>query len=293
MYRRTAEANKAIAEKWAAERVLVSEGKGTRDWTPEQQKDILEKGKAYDENGLAFQGQHMKSVEAYPDYQGTPDNIQFLTKQEHLDAHGGNWKNPTNWYYNPETKECMEFGNDEIISCEVILLRNPIVSRSEINCAPGRDSMEALAKEDKNTDDSEINASRVLFDEVKHGKSRGYSASKKLVRQKESAFIRALKGVKQYIVEHPAETIEIVLLAVGGIGRAIYSSRSSKNSSGSANGMKPSHSTESNIASAVAEVIEQTSRSSPREHEVPGHGQHYHTKDGIIWKEKGSYRRGG
>ena len=34
-------------------------------------------------------------------------------------------------------------------------------------------------------------------------------------------------------------------------------------------------------------------RSSPEEHTVPAHGQHYHTKDGVIWKEKESYQRGG
>ena len=33
--------------------------------------------------------------------------------------------------------------------------------------------------------------------------------------------------------------------------------------------------------------------SSPSEHIVPGHGQHYHTKDGVIWKEKDPYKRGG
>ena len=34
-------------------------------------------------------------------------------------------------------------------------------------------------------------------------------------------------------------------------------------------------------------------RSSPEEHTVLAHGQHYHTKDGVIWKEKEPYQRGG
>jgi len=34
-------------------------------------------------------------------------------------------------------------------------------------------------------------------------------------------------------------------------------------------------------------------RSSPEEHTVPAHGQHYYTKDGVIWKEKEPYQRGG
>jgi hypothetical protein len=32
---------------------------------------------------------------------------------------------------------------------------------------------------------------------------------------------------------------------------------------------------------------------SPKEHIVPAGGQHYHTKDGIVWREKEAYRRGG
>ena len=83
------ERNKAVREAWIKEQNLVQEGKGTRAWTPEQQKDILEKGKAYDDSGKAIEGQHMKSAEQYPEYQGDPGNIQFLTSAEHLEAHNG------------------------------------------------------------------------------------------------------------------------------------------------------------------------------------------------------------
>ena len=99
------ERNKAIRQAWEKEHQLVQEGKGTRDWTKEQQQDILDpdKGKAYDDQGRAFEGQHMKSAAEYPEYQGNPDNIQFLTRDEHLEAHKGSWQNPTNWYYDPKT----------------------------------------------------------------------------------------------------------------------------------------------------------------------------------------------
>ena len=49
MSRRTAESNKAILAAWNKEQELVQEGKGTREWTPKQQQDIFEKGKAYDD----------------------------------------------------------------------------------------------------------------------------------------------------------------------------------------------------------------------------------------------------
>ena len=68
MSRRTSEASKAVREAWQKEQKLVSDGKGTRDWTVEQQKDIIEKGKAYDDDGRAFEGHHMMSAEEHPEF---------------------------------------------------------------------------------------------------------------------------------------------------------------------------------------------------------------------------------
>jgi len=123
MSKRTQEAQKAIASAWEKEKELVSVGKGTRDWTPEQQKDILERGKAYSNDGRAFEGHHMKSVSAFPEYQGNSDNIQFLSREEHSLAHGGSFQNPTNGYYNSISGETSEFNADELIPCKVELSR--------------------------------------------------------------------------------------------------------------------------------------------------------------------------
>ena len=112
----------AVRKAWKREQQLVWEGKGTRDWTREQQRDILnlKKGRAYDDLGRAFEGQHMRSAAEYPEDLGNPDNIQFLTRDEHLKAHKGSWKNPTNWYYDPLTDTYTDFGNDQIAPCEAI-----------------------------------------------------------------------------------------------------------------------------------------------------------------------------
>ena len=79
MSNRTQQSYKAIRDAWKKESSLVKEGKGTRDWTPEQQKQLLDRGKVYDEEGKAFSGHHMKSAEHFPEYQGDSDNIQFLS----------------------------------------------------------------------------------------------------------------------------------------------------------------------------------------------------------------------
>lgn len=127
MSNRTANATKAVADRWLQEQELVNQGKGTRDWTRDQQQDILEKGKAYDENGRAIEGHHMKSVERYPEYQGNPDNIQFLSRTEHRAAHGGNFQIPTNGKYDYITKETIDFSGDIYEPCQVIDLSNPII----------------------------------------------------------------------------------------------------------------------------------------------------------------------
>lgn len=106
----------------------MQEGKGTRDWTEEQQRDILnpELGKAYDEDGKAFEGHHMKSAEAYPEYQGNPENIQFLSRTEHTQAHGG-WRKPTNGYYDYITGITYDFEEDVLTPCKVITLSNSVI----------------------------------------------------------------------------------------------------------------------------------------------------------------------
>jgi len=125
MSNRTAEASKAIREAWEREKTLVLKGQGTRDWTPEQQKDIIDKGKAYDEDGKAFEGHHMKSAEKYPEFQGDADNIQFLTRSEHRDAHGGDFHNPTNGYYDNISKKTTNFGDNKYTPCKPMQLKNP------------------------------------------------------------------------------------------------------------------------------------------------------------------------
>ena len=157
------ERNKAVREAWNKELELVQEGKGTREWTPEQQKDILERGRAYDEKGKAFEGQHMKRAEMYPEYQGEPGNIQFLTRAEHFEAHDGNWQNPTNWYYNPITKEKFDFGDGPFMPCEIIHLPEPIVSIQLTQENKNKESLNLVksVNENKTEDTVEIGVSHV------------------------------------------------------------------------------------------------------------------------------------
>lgn len=124
MSNRTSEANKAVAQAWLREAALVRQGQGTRNWSPEQQADILSKGKAYDANGKAFEGHHMKSAEEYPAFQGEAGNIQFLSRSEHLAAHDGCFTNATNGYYNPVSGKFEGFQGAGYSPCKAVPLTN-------------------------------------------------------------------------------------------------------------------------------------------------------------------------
>lgn len=101
------ERQKAVDEAWAKEVELVRQGKGTRNWSADEQKELLSTGKV---NG--YYGHHMSSVKNDPANAGNKDNIQFLNYDEHIHgAHQGDTKNATNGYYDPETGQMHTFQN--------------------------------------------------------------------------------------------------------------------------------------------------------------------------------------
>lgn len=292
MSRRTAESNKAILAAWNKEQELVQEGKGTREWTPKQQQDILEKGKAYDDDGVAFQGQHMKSAEVYPEYQGDPGNIQFLTRAEHLEAHNGNWRNSTNWYFDPVTKEKYDFGDNPFIPCEIIQLQEPVVTVLDDDSGFKEQKPEEKIQWDKSED--VLNQEKEV-DKMTDKKPNTVTSPKIQTPKKSNMFVRGLKSVGRFIVEHPVESLEIVGAVIGGVAKVISSFRGNGagSSTHSTAHKNDSNSTSTSISEKVADIVEKTDRSMPSENDVSRHRQRYHTKKGVIWKDKAPYHRGG
>ena len=147
MARDIAKANRAVAEAWKREKELVKKGMGTRDWTPDQQRDILATGKAHDADGKAFEGHHMKSVSKYPDFQGEPDNIQFLSRDEHMKAHAGK---PTNGYYDYSLgKITVWFDDDTLIPIEPKPLKELADEVKEIMAKSEQPNEEAEEEQDE------------------------------------------------------------------------------------------------------------------------------------------------
>lgn len=116
---------KAVRDAWSREKELVSKGQGTVDWSSEQQKELMETGHV-----KGYEGQHMKSVNEYPEYASSADNIQFLTHDEHLEAHNSGeeksgYRSPTNGYYDASTKTMHSFGENPPHAPETIELSTP------------------------------------------------------------------------------------------------------------------------------------------------------------------------
>ena len=240
MSNRTSLAQKAIRDAWKREQSLVQNGKGTRDWTAEQQKDIIDIGIAYDENGVAFQGQHMKSVEQYPEFQSDSNNIQFLTRDEHLEAHGGNWQNPTNGYYDYRTKKMIAFG-DALPPCPIIKLSNPIYAKLH-------------------TPPNNVNNTTCT---VKN--SRNHINLKHRLNLIKKGFIGKLKFVGNWVKQHPIQTVEIVLMSSAIVTQGINLRKSFKTSKTSINNVIP------DIGNNNIITLEKTPRKSPDKHQVGGH----------------------
>lgn len=308
MSRRTADASKAIRLAWEKEQQRVLEGEGTRDWTEKQQQSIIDRGKAYDDDGKAFEGQHMKSAAEYPEFQGEPENIQFLTHQEHFEAHRENWQNPTNWYYDPVNKQFLDFGEEKYIPCEVIKLSTPICTQNSEVLNENDSTQKKNAVEDEPGFADEIKAETVSTEKkafVAKGDSlRGASVS--ITKQSESFIVRGFHkvtdGWKNFSSSHPILSsiiVEGTKIAAG----AALSYGASKVAGGSRNG---SHNTGSSIqrpsvnssgtskaaetlASAISDSLEHGTHASPIEHTVSGYTRHWNGKEIHV----APYMRGG
>ena len=310
MSRRTSEASKAIRDAWKREQKLVSEGKATRDWTLEQQKEILELGKVYyhskdpdDINeGKAFEGHHMKSAEAYPEYQGDSENIQFLSRSEHQEAHGGDFRNHTNGYFDPVTKITLEFGDNKYEPCKIINLTNPIVKLRDIKQVASETTETAPEKDFNNAQRVDNSTAKKPRTPVPPISKTTPKAGKGFVEK----IIDSVEVVKGFGERHPVlkNILKFGGLAAVAIGTKVIVDDSKRSEKSPKTHFKEDHlsiSSDDCVNSLDTDNYDVKSssknypekRSSPKKHTVTAHGQHYRTNDGVIWKEKEPFPRGG
>lgn len=213
MSKRTAEASRAVKEAWERERLLVLEGNGTRDWTEEQQRSIIDLGKAYGDDGKAFEGHHMKSAEKYPEFQGDANNIQFLTRDEHRLAHGGNFRNPTNGRYDPERHSTQVFGEGPCEPCAVIALSDPIAAESfscNLSIRPAVSSKSEMSEVPTNLKSLE---SDCRADPLRQSCEPDGKTLQRFGRSIADKFCELASSVKEFSERHPYATGAVILLA--------------------------------------------------------------------------------
>ena len=245
MSNRTSKANRAILSAWEREQELVRNGQGTRDWTQEQQQDILERGKAYDVDGRAFEGHHMKSAEAYPQYQGDPENIQFLSRIEHGQAHDG-WQKPTNGYYDYLTGITYHFDEEGFLPCKIIVLSDPIIAIDTYCIDTGEDALEQVDEEKAADSTKQIFDSQQSVPESPSISKSIINPPHKLITKEK--VINGLKGVvntvREYSNQHPVVTaiVEggVLALGIGLVGKAINTTMQAKPSTGSSHSLSNS-----------------------------------------------------
>ena len=315
MSNRTAVATKAVNDAWKKERELVQIGKGTRDWTQEQQEEILERGRVYyhsddpndKDDGKAFEGHHMKRVEAYPEFQGDADNIQFLTQKEHLAAHKGKWTNPTNWYYDPVTHVFTDFGEGMYIPCAVINLSYP-VNRIDLNDEKTEDNRPekanlkesaSFSKESKQTSSQKISGTKPKPTEEK---TDLLSCDKGLLK-------KAVAGGKKAVrlaTEHKGKIvggIAVIGIVAEVVDKVVNSSSVSKPTDSQNDNTYPSDDFGGSYSEKTDEdsfdveehddIENETTEKPYTPNDVPAHRERYHLKDGtVVWREKQPYPRG-
>ena len=114
-----AERSKGVREAWKNEKALVEQGRGTRDWSEAQQSQLMQTNRVE-----GYDGHHMKSVSTYPQHAANPNNIQFLSKQEHIELHQA--YKQTNGRYDPATKQMANFRSDELRAPQSKVLAQPV-----------------------------------------------------------------------------------------------------------------------------------------------------------------------
>ena len=115
----------AVSKAWSRERREVLQSRGSRNWSQKEQREIIATGKCH-----GYEGQHMLSVKSHPEHAGNETNIQFLTHEEHFQAHGGNWKNNANGRYNLKTKK-VDLFEGEIPKTNYRKLSDPLSERAK------------------------------------------------------------------------------------------------------------------------------------------------------------------
>lgn len=117
--------NVGVSQMWDYLKAEAQMGGNLSGFTPEQQSELLERGKIRN-----FEGHHINSVDAHPDLQANPDNVVPLEEhrfgdgpRNHFAAHNSNWRNPTEGQL-IDRNQILRETNDQRVSEKRMEIRN-------------------------------------------------------------------------------------------------------------------------------------------------------------------------
>lgn len=108
--------NSGVSMAWKYEQAeILMGGNGYADWSDTQRQEILDRGRV-----RGAEGHHINSVSEHPPQQANPDNIKFMkNKDEHLAAHNGDWKNPTDGDLIDRNSRLEDLNNKSVLKNEL------------------------------------------------------------------------------------------------------------------------------------------------------------------------------
>lgn len=230
-----------------------------------------------------------------------------------MEAHKGSWQNPTNWYYDPDTKKFFDFGDGDIIPCEIIKLSDPIVEIITTNSDNNETAECSLDKENGEFTKDRVSPGKIENNLPNENQNKQPDETDNLLTPNEIYTTKAksrLSGIKtgirkvgRFIIDHPGETIEFIGIVTGIVktSSSIYRKNNSNKTNKLISSTNSAISTNANISDKIDDIVEKTNKSgiisdivkkAYTPNDVPPHGQHFKTKDGYKWIEKKGYHRG-
>lgn len=120
--------SQGVARAWNRERELVRNGRGTREWSVSEQKQLLDTGRVQ-----GYQGHHMMSVSKYPEHADNPKNIQFLDTRkgnnEHLKAHKNDYREASEGRYNVKTGKIRPMKDGKVRAMNAYELKDKAIEK--------------------------------------------------------------------------------------------------------------------------------------------------------------------
>ena len=108
-----------VSNAWQYEYAEVKMGgEGTRNWTNEEKIELLKNRKV-----KYMEGHHINNVSHHTEQQSNPDNIKFVTRQEHLLEHKGDFRNETKGEMYDRDQRLVKVNSKRVIKNEVCGLR--------------------------------------------------------------------------------------------------------------------------------------------------------------------------